>query len=78
MREEVIENLVDPYAWRDIKYKSENIDKLLEWALQKEDKRVCDKYSNISNTVRHLKNLMVEFTKKADNLEKSLIASTRI
>lgn len=61
-----------------LRSKAEDIDQIADRAILHQNKKLHEKYSNIENTVKILKNLIIEFTKKADQLEKKLIAEKKI
>lgn len=61
-----------------LRSKADDIDHIANRTILHQNKKLHEKYSNIENTVKILKNLIIEFTKKADKLEKKLIAEKKI
>lgn len=74
----MLEECVEKKTLKMFRNKTENIDRVVEWTYEKENTRISDKYSHISNHVKILKNLMAEFARKADTFEKHLLAVARV
>lgn len=74
----MIENFVESRVYKEFKLKTENVDKLAQWAFSRKKQQIAEKYSNIDTTIKILNGLVGDFVRKADRIEETVTGMIKI